>query len=458
MEAADVGGAEAADLRREAMISKLAGLEAARQVEVAQRKQEAAEAADPRESIAPFVAQFGSQQASVAGDLEALTQAPPQDGDGKADAKEASRRLDELAATVFEMEKSAANASYFLPSYDLRQCNAAVAKLKQAIEDARAALVPKRKFAFSKKVARVKGAEMSVAAREAAGTATPASAGGTSATATAGTGITAGADARSGDPHAGGDAGPGSDSGSAHGAGAVPAAASASAHDLKLVAAGQGLMGLRDETVVLGPDQINHRDFVLIDLQRCTIFLMGHLPALRLLGLRDCTVVAGPVTGAVFVDSVTRCTLSLATYQARIHCTTDTDFYLRARSNPIVEHSSRVRFAPLVLAALGGSGDSGPSSSSPPEDAALSALLTRHKLGEETGMWNQVEDFGWIKASHSPNWAEVPVGERIGAVVVPWALAQAREAYGGDGGGGGGALPAGAAVARSQLESVGDEI
>lgn len=61
--------------------------------------------------------------------------------------------------------------------------------------------------------------------------------------------------------------------------------------------------------------QVNGRDFVLIDLRRCRVFLMGHLPALRLLGLQDCAVAAGPVTGAVFVDSAERCTLSLATYQ-----------------------------------------------------------------------------------------------------------------------------------------------
>jgi hypothetical protein len=101
-------------MSRETLISKLAGLEAreaTRKVEVEKRKVEAAEAADPRESIAPFVAEFGSQQASVAGDLEALTQAPPQDGDGKTDAKEVTRRLDELAGTVFEVGAMRAHAS-----------------------------------------------------------------------------------------------------------------------------------------------------------------------------------------------------------------------------------------------------------------------------------------------------------------------------------------------------------
>jgi hypothetical protein len=53
-------------------------------------------------------------------------------------------------------------------------------------------------------------------------------------------------------------------------------------------------MGLRGEVVVLAP---SGHDFVLIDIVGCSVFLMGHMPALRMMGLRDTLVVAGPVTG-----------------------------------------------------------------------------------------------------------------------------------------------------------------
>lgn len=42
-------------------------------------------------------------------------------------------------------------------------------------------------------------------------------------------------------------------------------------------------------------------------------------------------------------------TLMLASRQVRIHATHMTDIYLRVRSNPIIEHSSGVRFAPYQL-------------------------------------------------------------------------------------------------------------
>lgn len=89
---------------------------------------------------------------------------------------------------------------------------------------------------------------------------------------------------------------------------------------------------------------------------------------------------------------------------------------MRARSKPIIEHSSRVRFAPLALKAAEAGSEgadegmlaaSAPKTSSPKptegavngapssgateaEDARLRALLVRHRLGEETGMYANV--------------------------------------------------------------------
>lgn len=126
--------------------------------------------------------------------------------------------------TCAQMERSAANASYFLPSYDLKQSTAAAAELKQMIDTARAELVPKKKFAFSKKVNRVKGSELSTAAAEANPVgATPVSAGGTSIS-----------------------------GGSAAGAPGVTSAGDAvgispSQQDLALIQEGRGLRGLRNQ-------------------------------------------------------------------------------------------------------------------------------------------------------------------------------------------------------------------
>ena len=100
--------------------------------------------------------------------------------------------------------------------------------------------------------------------------------------------------------------------------------------------------------------------------------------------------------------------------QVRIHAARRSDFYLRVRSHPIIEDSSGLRFAPY-----------GPSY----EGAA--ADLAAQGLHPGSGMWAQVNDFGWLRATPSPHWEVLPEGERAGpprSVGVP----------GGSGGSGGG--------------------
>ena len=40
-------------------------------------------------------------------------------------------------------------------------------------------------------------------------------------------------------------------------------------------------------------------------------------------------------------------------------------------------------------------------------------------LGSDPGMWNQVDDFGWIKKQQSPNWRVIPEAERAAPPEAP---------------------------------------
>jgi hypothetical protein len=77
-----------------------------------------------------------------------------------------------------------------------------------------------------------------------------------------------------------------------------------------LVTASLGL-----QVVVRSAAQLAGRDCVVAHCTNCRVYLMGCVGALRLMGLRSCTVVTGPVTGATFVDDLHSCTLVLASYQ-----------------------------------------------------------------------------------------------------------------------------------------------
>lgn len=114
---------------------------------------------------------------------------------------------------------------------------------------------------------------------------------------------------------------------------------------------------------------------------------------------------AGPITGPCFVDDAQRCTLVIASYQVRIHRAQQSDLYLRVRSKPIIEHSAGLRFAPYCL-----------------EDGGVQSQLAAHKLGQDMGLWCEVDDFGWIKAIQSPNWCVMPTEDRLVGVTVPAAV------------------------------------
>lgn len=351
-----------------AVLDKLAALEVARKVDRDKKREEMKELADPKESIEAFLSAFRSEETAVAAELDAMVQAGPQE-----DTKATQSALDQLSARLLALESKMATASYYLPTYDQKQCTARIAALRQSIDNAQGTLIPKRKFAFSKKVSRVKGAEAAAAAAvgDAAQPApTPEGGGGTAAAQEAPTA-----------------------------APSTSGAAAVSEHDMQLVQSGRGVLGARGQVIRRSADELCGGSFVLIDLEDCTVHLDGQLAALRILNVRNTTVVTGPVTGSTFVDHATAgCRLHIASYQVRIHSSSDTHFYLRARSKPIIEHTCGVSFAPYAA------GEGRP---------ALAELLAAHMLGDDMGMWRQVDDFGWIKAAQSPNWAVLPEEQRL---------------------------------------------
>ena len=69
---------------------------------------------------------------------------------------------------------------------------------------------------------------------------------------------------------------------------------------------------------------------------------------------------------------------------------------MHASSHPIIEHCAALRFAPYPAL--------------PPRHADAFAAAG---LRVEQNEWQQVDDFDWLKATHSPNWAELPEAARV---------------------------------------------
>lgn len=109
-----------------------------------------------------------------------------------------------------------------------------------------------------------------------------------------------------------------------------------------------------------------------------------------------------------------------------MHQCENVDVYLYCSSEPIIEFCGGVRIAPLPGVFEGGAraGVVGELKSTG-GDVIGERGSRGGGEGKSPNRWNQVQDFQWIKAEHSPNWCEIPLEERVGDGV--W-----REVVGGD--------------------------
>jgi len=340
------------EAKQPAVVERMKAREAQRLAEAAKRHQDAKEAELGTESAAAFLDNFSRLQAALSSDIDSYAAGATTEADiGHA-----------LATRISELEHNVASAAYFLPPYDLRNASLAVVEIKDRLNTATKTQQPRKKFSFSKKPVGVSTgisaeggaeAELEKNARTTTNTTTaPAT------TATAG----------------------------------VPLS-------------GRVISGLRSQEVKLTISDLKEsEDVTLSDLEDCTIHLQSPLGALFVHGLARCTLIAGPVAGALHLENLNACKIYAASRQVRIHSAESCDFYLKVRSGPIIEFSSGLRFAPL-----------GPAEAliaSPEAADHLKEQGLDDIDGQLSTEWADVQDFGWLRASASPNWSILPEEQR----------------------------------------------
>ncbi|KAK3400529.1 tubulin binding cofactor C-domain-containing protein [Sordaria brevicollis] len=110
--------------------------------------------------------------------------------------------------------------------------------------------------------------------------------------------------------------------------------------------------------------------------------------SLALKNIEKSLIVAGHVDGPCHITGLRDSKVLVVARQVRIHECSNVDFYLWCGSRPIIEDCKGLRFAPA------------PKFHSADKD-------------EKLNMWDQVDDFKWLKAEHSPNWSVLPEEKRI---------------------------------------------
>ena len=106
--------------------------------------------------------------------------------------------------------------------------------------------------------------------------------------------------------------------------------------------------------------------------------------------VHNCTLTFTAITASAHINNVEDSKLKMASHQIRIHHTKRTKFYLLARSNPIIEHSTELSFGDLTKTEMAS------------EDGVKE---TWESCGlDKKNMFDQVHDFQWLKQEQSPNW------------------------------------------------------
>ena len=171
-----------------------------------------------------------------------------------------------------------ADATYFLPAYDCRQATLALGALREQQEAAAAALQPRKKFSFNRKV-------------PAAGAKAPAAGAGCVADSSAAQVAPAAAPSTSSSQQPPAVQQQQKQQQPSDGDTAAPSSAS-----------GSTIRGLRGQVVAPSREAAAGQEFTLSDLEDCTVFLLAPLAALFMHGLRRCRICTGPVAGACFVE------------------------------------------------------------------------------------------------------------------------------------------------------------
>lgn len=151
----------------------------------------------------------------------------------------------------------------------------------------------------------------------------------------------------------------------------------------------------------------------LTELNRCIVDMSiptatgAPFPGLVLKNISKSLIVAGRVNGPVHITGVSDSILVVVSRQVRIHECSNVDIYLHCNSHPIIEDCTGMRFAPLPAAYVRLSCN-----------PSLICWLTRFQVTEadrdDENQWNQVDDFKWLKADHSPNWSTLSESETLG--------------------------------------------
>ena len=149
-------------------------------------------------------------------------------------------------------------------------------------------------------------------------------------------------------------------------------------------------------TIYKESGSINGSDVCLSNLVNCTISICDNIGALRMNNIKHCTILTGPISSSLHVEYIEKSTIHAIMRQCRIHHCKDTKFYIHVNSEPVIEHSDNVQFAPYIG-----------------KYPQLTQNWEKSDVDQNINQWDKVKDFNWFKQQQSPHWNIIPKSDRL---------------------------------------------
>lgn len=127
----------------------------------------------------------------------------------------------------------------------------------------------------------------------------------------------------------------------------------------------------------------------IINLTRSTKVDQPDISSLTLTSSKFSLLIAPSIDGPAHITGVRDSVLVLGCRQFRMHGSHNVAVYLHCMSRPIIEDCSGIEFA------------------------LLPGQFVHGKYAETRNMYDQIDDFRWLRAEHSPNWRVMQPDEQI---------------------------------------------
>jgi len=146
---------------------------------------------------------------------------------------------------------------------------------------------------------------------------------------------------------------------------------------------------ISEQTLVMDRSDVQAKDVTVSGMNNSRLEIQGSPSTLHLANISNCTILCGPVSSSVMVDTCKDTCLVISCQQLRTHNTTNTDIYLHTTARAILEDCSGVRVAPYSWSYPGID-----------QDYKIAGL------DRNVNNWEQIGDFNWLSVDKpSPNWS-----------------------------------------------------